>query len=75
MSVFVTVGNGKFDTLVRMIDSLCKKKMILDHVVVQIGKGTYIPNYCDWFRFAPSLDSYYDEADIVVSHGGAGTVF
>jgi len=42
-------------------------------VLVQIGNGKYIPRNCEYFRFAPSLASYYDKADVIVAHGGLGT--
>ena len=41
---------------------------------MQIGNGQYVPKNCRHFRFAPSLDPYYDSAAIVVSHGGLGIV-
>ena len=43
-----------------------------EEVVMQIGNGQYVPRNCQYFRFAPSLESYYDGAMIVVSHGGLG---
>ena len=43
-------------------------------VVMQIGAGRYVPRNAQYFRFATSLDSYYDQADLVVGHGGLGTI-
>ena len=43
-------------------------------VVMQIGLGAYVPRNAEHFRFAPSLDSYYDQAELVVGHGGFGTI-
>jgi len=68
--IFVTVGTTDFDQLVELVDRLAPS--LLDRVVVQIGNGQYVPRNCEHFRFAPSLDPYYDEADIVVAHGGLG---
>ncbi len=68
--IFVTVGTGDFDQLVRKIDQLAP--FLGDRVVVQIGDGPYIPENCEYFRFASSLDPYYDEADVVIAHGGVG---
>jgi len=69
--IFVTVGTSDFDQLVERIDALAP--YLRDQVIVQIGNGKYIPRNCEYFRFAPSLDPYYDKADIVVAHGGLGT--
>jgi beta-1,4-N-acetylglucosaminyltransferase len=69
--IFVTVGTSDFDQLVREIDELAPS--LDDHVVVQIGHGEYLPRNCEFFRFAPSLDPYYDQADVIVAHGGLGT--
>lgn len=69
--IFVTVGTSDFDQLVERIDELAP--FLRDQVVVQIGNGKYIPRNCEHFRFAPSLDPYYDKADVVVAHGGLAT--
>jgi UDP-N-acetylglucosamine transferase subunit ALG13 len=70
--IFVTVGSTDFDTLIAEMD-----KLIVDlgaDVVMQIGAGTYVPQHAPYFRFAPSLDAYYDQAELVVGHGGLGTI-
>jgi beta-1,4-N-acetylglucosaminyltransferase len=69
--IFVTVGTSDFDRLVEKIDRLAPN--LNDQVVVQIGHGRYIPQNCQYFRFAPSLASYYTAADVVVAQGGLGT--
>ena len=72
--LFVTVGNGKFDSLVREVDRLAGEG-IVRNVVIQLGHGEYKPKNCQWFAFAPSLNEYYEWADLVIGHGGPGTVF
>ncbi len=69
--IFVTVGTWDFNQLVKKIDRLAP--FLENEVVVQIGYGSYIPKNCEYFRFASSLAPYYDEADIIIAHGGAGT--
>ena len=70
--IFVTVGTTDFDALVRAVDSLAAQ--LEEEVVVQIGRGRYEPRNCEWFRFAPSLEPYYEHADVVIAHGGLGTI-
>ena len=70
--IFVTVGSTDFDALVAKMDELAAH--LDDEVVMQTGLGKYRPKHCRSFRFAPSLNSYYDQAQIVVAHGGLGTI-
>ena len=73
--IFVTVGNGKFEELVREIDRLVESGKIQDKVVIQIGHGQYKPSHCQWFTFKSPLTEYYRKAALVISHGGPGVVF
>ena len=69
--ILVTVGTSDFDQLVERMDQLAPS---MEHqVFLQIGNGRYVPQHCDYVRFAPSLDPYYEQADLVVAHGGLGT--
>ena len=70
--IFVTVGSTDFDDLVERVDRLVPAMGV--EVICQIGLGRYVPKYCRYFRFAPSLDDYFRRAEIVVGHGGLGTV-
>ena len=69
--IFVTVGTTEFDDLVRAADQLAAAG---HEVVIQIGRGLVEPVHAQWFRFAPDLDTCYEAADVVVTHGGLGTV-
>jgi UDP-N-acetylglucosamine transferase subunit ALG13 len=71
--IFVAVGTTDFSTLVEAMDNLIPT-LAGEEVVMQIGKSQYEPRYCDFFRFAPSLDPYYERASLIVSHGGLGIV-
>jgi beta-1,4-N-acetylglucosaminyltransferase len=73
--IFVTVGTSlPHDDLVRMIDNLVGEKKIRDRIIVQRGAGRYVPRYVEHFRFSPDLNQYYNEAEIVISNCGAGTI-
>jgi beta-1,4-N-acetylglucosaminyltransferase len=70
--IFVTVGTTDFDALVIAADRLVATTD--EPVVIQIGHGEVEPQHARWLRFAPSLDPFYEQADVVVTHGGLGTV-
>ena len=70
--IFVTVGTTDFDALAARMDELTPG--LNEEVIIQIGRGTYQPRHAQSFRFAPSLDRYYHQARLVVSHGGLGTL-
>jgi len=72
--IFVTVGTSSFDSLIEHIDQLVRDGVINDDVVCQIGAGSYLPKHCDFFTYTKDLDSYFKKADLIVSHGGTGTV-
>lgn len=70
--IFVTVGSTMFTDLVQKMDELAPS--LEDEVVMQIGNSPYAPQNCRFFRYAASLDPYYDRADLIVAHGGLGTI-
>ncbi|SMC26272.1 UDP-N-acetylglucosamine transferase subunit ALG13 [Desulfacinum hydrothermale DSM 13146] len=73
--IFVTVGTTlPFDDLIRQVDRLVERGEIHEPVVCQIGTGSYRPRHCQYFDFQPTLDPWYQEASVVVAHGGTGTV-
>ncbi|MGY5879818.1 MAG: PssE/Cps14G family polysaccharide biosynthesis glycosyltransferase [Candidatus Thorarchaeota archaeon] len=73
--IFVTVGTSlPHDGLIIKFDNLVGEGIIKDEVIAQIGAGKYIPKNIEYIRFAPSLEEYYQKADIVVSNCGAGTI-
>lgn len=75
MAIFVTVGNGKFEPLVKEVDRLKAEGILKEDVMIQLGHGEYKPQHCQWFTFESPLDPHYAKADIVIAHGGPGTVF
>jgi UDP-N-acetylglucosamine transferase subunit ALG13 len=70
--IFVTVGTTDFDALAARMDELTP--VLNEEVIIQTGRGVYVPRHAQHFRFAPSLDDYYRQARLVVSHGGLGTL-
>jgi beta-1,4-N-acetylglucosaminyltransferase len=70
--IFVTIGSTDFDPLIVKMDELAPN--LGDDVVMQVGLGEYVPKNGQFFRFAQSLDDYYARANLVVAHGGLGTI-
>src|SRR5271166_2158838 len=71
--IFATVGTTQFDELVEAIDKIAPK--LDEELVVQIGKRKYVPKNCKYFTFDDDLRKYFEEADIIIAHGGAGITF
>lgn len=69
--ILVTVGSGDFDPLIRAVDEICARRPEME-VLMQIGLGRYEPRHAGFFRFAPTLEPYYEQADLVIAHGGVG---
>lgn len=83
-SIFVTVGTTRFDILVEAVSQPSALKWMASngytHLVIQFGKGVEpalsknAPISCRSYAFQPSLEEDMEEADLIVSHAGAGTV-
>lgn len=71
--IFATVGTSRFDELVEAMDKIAPE--MDEEVVIQMGNGKYIPKNCKHFTFDDDLLKYFEKADIVVAHGGAGITF
>jgi beta-1,4-N-acetylglucosaminyltransferase len=72
--IFVTVGSmAEFDSLVEAIDKIASK--LNEKIIMQIGNGKYIPKNCEYFRYNKNLSKYMKKANLIITHGGAGTIF
>lgn len=76
--IFVTVGTHtqSFDRLLQEVDRLVGERAIKEKVVGQIGNSKYEPRNFKWFRFTSfdKLDRLYMGADVMITHGGAGSI-
>lgn len=88
LTLFVTVGSTSFDGLIEIATSAPFLRGLYRNnfrtVVVQYGRGKVPTTTFDdavdiprirIFAFAPSLTSDMQLADIILSHGGSGTIF
>lgn len=75
--IFAVTGvhEHQFNRLVKALDELVGGGVIQD-VVIQTGYSTYIPQNCKWSKAIDfdEFEKYIAEADVVVSHGGAGCI-
>ncbi|CAI0468606.1 unnamed protein product [Linum tenue] len=87
-TVFVTVGTTLFDALVKAVDTEQVKHELqrrgYTHLLIQIGRGSYIPDKCegeggslvvDYFTFSSSIAEHLRSASLVISHAGSGSIF
>jgi len=74
MKVLVTVGSSSFDSLVCAVDSIANLFPNYEFTF-QISNGKHTPTNGDFFSFSNSFSQYIDNADIIITHAGAGTVF
>lgn len=71
--IFVTAGTIGSDDIIKKIDEIAPK--LNDTVFVTLGRGSYIPKNCEWVRYTPKITAYFRKANLVITHGGAGTLF
>lgn len=83
-TVFVTVGTTRFDELIESITSPENIQTLKDRgyerLVLQVGKGSLLPtaDSCphitlEAYRFKSSIADDIEQADLVISHAGAGS--
>ncbi len=65
-----------FPRLLELVDKEIEKGNIKDRVVVQAGQTKYESSNMEIFDLvpAPEFEKLLDEADIVITHGGAGSI-
>ncbi len=75
--IFVATGvhEHAFNRLVKAMDKLAELGIVHD-VFIQTGFSDFQPKYCKWSKAIdfPEFEQCMDEADIIISHGGAGCI-
>ena len=69
--ILVTVGTTPFEGLIKAADVLDTG----DEVIIQKAAGKYRPQNKQFFEYIEDFDQYLKKAEVVITHGGAGTLF
>lgn len=76
--IFVTLGTQDkgFSRLLKAIDKEIEKGNIKEKVVVQAGLTDYHSSNMEIFDLIPAdeFDKYIEKSDLVITHGGAGSI-
>lgn len=73
MKIFVTVGNTQYNSLIKAIDETLSPYDF--NITIQLADGSFTPKNHQFFRFSDEIQYYFNDADVVITHAGAGTVF
>ncbi|XP_028314599.1 UDP-N-acetylglucosamine transferase subunit ALG13 homolog [Gouania willdenowi] len=83
-TVFVTVGTTCFDELIECITSAEVTQVLrargYERLVLQVGRGSFLPDTdscshisLEAYRFKASIAEDIQQADLIISHAGAGS--
>ena len=74
--VILGTQDKKFPRLLDCIEKEIEKGTIKDKVVVQAGQTDYTSSNMEIFDLlpAPEFDKMMDKADLIITHGGAGSI-
>lgn len=72
MNVLVTVGTTSFQSLIDYVSNLDLGEC---EFVIQTGPSTINHSRHTYFEFSNQIEIYYQNADIIISHAGAGSTF
>lgn len=72
MKIFATVGSTRYDSLFFEIEKALTEE---DDAIFQIADGEYKNPSVTTFEFVSDIHKYYEQADLVITHAGAGSVY
>ena len=74
--VMLGTQNNSFERLLKELDRLKEKKIIKEKIIVQAGYTKYDSKNLEVFDFIDKdkLNEYQSEADIIITHGGVGSI-
>ncbi|EWH08492.1 glycosyltransferase domain-containing protein [Catenovulum agarivorans DS-2] len=71
MKVFVTTGTTEFEQLIESVMDLTGRH----EIIVQTPKNHEPTVNCQFIDFVENIYDYYQWADVIVTHAGAGSVY
>ena len=68
--------NNSFKRLLKELDRLKENKIIKEEIIVQAGYTKYESKNLEIFDFIDKnkLEEYQDKADLIITHGGVGSI-
>jgi len=72
MNIFVTVGSTRYDSLFYAIEKALNDN---HNPTFQIADGEYSHTKITTIRFVKNINEYYQNADVIITHAGAGSVY
>lgn len=74
MNIFVTVGTTPFRSLISILDEIALNDNLNNYIFqTSDPKTTTLNGYS--FQFTDNITHYYNSADLVITHAGAGTIY
>lgn len=74
--VMLGTQNNSFKRLLKELDKLKENKIIKEKIIVQAGYTKYKSDNLEIFDFIDkeTLDKYQSKADLIITHGGVGSI-
>ena len=74
--VMLGTQNNSFKRLLKELDRLKENKIIKEEIIVQAGYTKYESKNLEIFDFIDKnkLEEYQDKADLIITHGGVGSI-
>ncbi|MEC1526010.1 glycosyltransferase, partial [Neobacillus niacini] len=76
--IFVTVGtqNFPFVILFNEIEKLIEKKIIIEEVIMQVGKSNFESKYLETYDFIENekVNKLIEKSSFVITHAGTGSI-
>lgn len=73
--IFITVGTTEFDSLIKAIDTAFVNQSEYFFTAQISSSANYKPINFEFFEFSSDIERYIDEADFIITHAGAGSVY
>ncbi len=73
--IFITVGTTEFDILIKAIDTIFVNQSKYFFTAQISSSANYKPSNIEFFEFSSDIERYIDEADFIITHAGAGSVY